>query len=352
MADYYAANMLNVLKNHEIFIGEFEAGSKIGVADRFTVEIPYVNVKIRIRVFMNVGSLHNAPDLIILWPAVDVGIEYSYLFRDWKLNNPQALLIVINRVKESFSQYYTGVFNMLKDANQDVIYRSCRNLINNGNQLEIYVEHTDSQISTINLALPIPVNLNNSSCRKPAYLHISHTLRSERFQINIVYPEWATHLSSISPQKLGGNSFTLEKTEERLRQIFSYLTKEIQLISNSKSYRQNFFSSLLNKNIGIPLEIDTCEFIKMSFHKEIPYKGSLEIMNILIILQPDFPKSHPQYKLRSMSSTKNSELREKKYIRVKTWDSEADIDSLSSYCVSSINDEITNFLTWLTIASL
>jgi len=151
MVDYYAASMLDVLKNQEILVNEFKSGSMIGVADRFTLEIPYANIFIRLRVFMNIGSLAYPPDLIILWPAVEVCVEYGYLFHDWELSNPSALLIVVNRVKDSFNQYYTGIFNFLKDPSQDALFKSCRNLVNNDNLLEVYVEHTDSQLNTVNL---------------------------------------------------------------------------------------------------------------------------------------------------------------------------------------------------------
>lgn len=349
MVEFYAKDLIDVLKKEEIALTDFASGSILGLNDRFTAEFPYANIKIKVRIFMNPKNLDDPPDIIVLSPIIDFSIHYDFLFHDWDIYNPQALLIIVDRVKRSISNYFLNIFDIVKDPIQEYIFRSCKNLLIQGNYLEINIDYLDSHINSIFIAFAIPVDLNNQSYTRQSYLHISHSIRHDKIQVDIVHPKWASHLVNITPQKIQASSLTSEKFEERIRQIFTYLTKEIKALSNSKSYRKEFFEKLLKMKIGILLEMDTCEYLKICFHKEYVKERSKEIMNVLVILTNDFPKSNPQFKLRSMSSTKNCELREKKYIRVKMWDSDADIESLAAYLISSINEEIPSFLSWLNL---
>jgi hypothetical protein len=134
-----------------------------------------------------------------------------------------------------------------------------------------------------------------------------------------------------------------------MTQLYSYLKREINAVFNSKDLRAIFFTELINVGMGIPLETDTVEFLKMSFHIEIPSVGvnNTEYINILVILEKDFPKSSPVYKLRSMKGIKNNELREKKYAKVKGWDSDNEVQFLAEIFKKTITEDLKNFLTWI-----
>ena len=133
-----------------------------------------------------------------------------------------------------------------------------------------------------------------------------------------------------------------------MRQIYEYLKKEINAVFNSKDQRAIFFTELNNVGMGVPLEVDTIDFLKMSFHVEIGYNNnSVEIINIFIILEKDFPKTSPVYKLRSMKNIRNNELREKKYPKVKGWDMDYDIKLLAETFKKTITEDLKAFLVWV-----
>ena len=97
----------------------------------------------------------------------------------------------------------------------------------------------------------------------------------------------------------------------------------------------------------MPLEVDTVDFFKMSFHAEITSEAGADYINIVVILEKDFPKTSPVYKLRGMRGIRNSELREKKYPRVKGWDMDNDMLSLAVFFKKTISEDLKGFLVWI-----
>ena len=105
MVEFYAKTLVDVLKNEEITLTDFASGSVLGLVDRFTAEFPYANIKIKVRVFMNPRNISDPPDLVVLSPVIDFSIQYEFLFHDWSISNPQALLIVFDRIKKTISTW-------------------------------------------------------------------------------------------------------------------------------------------------------------------------------------------------------------------------------------------------------
>ena len=187
MVQYAASHLLIALKEEEYKISELGKSTILDIYDRFTVEIPYSNSVIKVRVMLNGLDTNYPPDLIILYPMLEVPLDYTQLFRDWNPTDKKALLIVFERVKLAFFNFYLEVFNILKNDNMNFIYRSCLNLLD-GRQMEILLAYDDQEIIEVIFSLPVPVTLAHESCTRPVICNIQVTRDSDKFSVDVVYP--------------------------------------------------------------------------------------------------------------------------------------------------------------------
>jgi hypothetical protein len=335
-----------ILENSGYQVSEKSSGNRTEVIDRFTVDVPHARNNLRLRVLFSIADPYNAPDFILISPSIFLQIDYTQLVADWKLENPSALLESLEKIKKAVSGYFFNIFSFLHDHQQDVIYKSCKGLVSGDKNLEIFVYNDDFRIKSLHIAIPLPVKAPHESYR-PVCLDVHHESGSDKVTVDITYPSWASGSSSLNIKPLGQNILHISKIEESLRQVFNYYTKELNMIFNSKVLRQEFFTELLKLNIGIPLEIDTQDYLKLSFHKEISNTQPKEILNVVVILEKEFPRISPSFKLRSMKMIKNNELREKKFMRLKMWDNDNRMKDLAQILNSAVHSEIPGFLTWI-----
>jgi Brain and reproductive organ-expressed protein (BRE) len=347
MANHAAPHLIMGLKEEEYHVYDFCKSTQLEIFDRFSVDVPYSKSIIKIRVMLNALAPQHSPDIIILHPSFDIILDYTFLFRDWNPSDRKALLIVFDRVRTSFASYYLEIFNILKTEQLNFIYNSSQSLLEN-KSMELLLTYDDQEIKETVFSLPVPVFLAHESCTKSVTCHVTLVKNCERFAIEIVYPNWATHLHQFNISKLSNsNSWPVSRFFDVMKQVYSYLKKEINAVINSKDQRAIFFTSLNNVGMGVPLEVDTVDFFKASFHMEIYHGSFLECINIIILLEKDFPKSSPVYKLRSMKNIRNGELREKKYPKVKGWDSDSEIQVLAEFFKKTINEDLKNFFNWI-----
>lgn len=347
MTNYAASHLIVALTEEEYKITEPAQSTILDIYDRFNVDIPYSTGYIKVRVLFNALSPLQPPDIIILYPILNVKIDYIKLFRDWNPSNRRAFVTVFDRIKCAFSDFYLEIFQNLRTSEMARTYTSSLALLE-GRPLELLISYNDEEILEVIFSLPVPVTLAHESCTRPVLCNISVQKSFDKFSADIVYPNWATHLHQFNISSISNvSSWPISRFDDVMRQLYKYLKKEINALFNSKDQRAIFFNQLSKIQIGVPLEVDTVDFLKMSFHTEIVSGASVEYINIVIILEKDFPKTSPIYKLRGMNSIRNNELREKKYPSVKGWDMDYEISALADLFKKTITENLKTFLLWI-----
>lgn len=347
MTEYAASHLIVALKEEEYKISDFGKSTFLDTYDRFTVDIPYANSYIKARIMLNATDPLLPPDLIILYPILDVQLDYITLFRDWNPSDKKAFIKVFDRVKSKFTDFYLEIFSFLQTPSMTSVYKSCQQL-SKDKPVELLLSYDDQQINDIIFSIPVPVTLAHEFCTRPVLCNIGIRTNYDKFSVEISCPNWASHLHGLSVGRLSQtNQFPISKFEDVMRQIYSYVIKEINSVYNSKDQRAIFFSELYKIGLGVPLEVDTVDFLRASFHVETLGVSEVEVINIVVILEKDFPKSSPIYKLRSMKGIRFEELREKKYLKVRGWDQDLEIIPLAEHFKKIVNDEMKSFFTWI-----
>ena len=342
-------NLFKILSSSGYRVYDKKSSCRSAEIDRFTIEIPFVHTNLTIRVIFSLNDPSIPPDFIMLVPTIQLRPDYQLLTSDWNYFDPNSFIDILGKIQTEVSNYYLELFYIYKDPIQEMIINSCRALASDSKFFQFYLNHNDYQIKSIHISIPFALKPPDEHSR-PIYLNISHEPNNEKFTVDLQLPSWASHINPSNIKSIGVNHFNPSKTEESIRQLFTYFTKELNLILNSKDYRKEFLLHLTKLNLGIPLELDTSDYQKLSFHKEIKPTStstSIDILNLVVLLDADFPKSCPSFKLRSMKSIKNNELREKKYMRVKMWDSDNNIKALAQTLASAVETETTEFLNWI-----
>ena len=339
--------LFSILPSSGYNIYDKKSSCRSAEIDRFTIEIPFAHKNLTIRVIFSLSDPSVQPDFILLMPLITIRPDYQQLTSGWNYLDPYSFIDILGKIQAEVSNHYLEIFCIYKDPIQERIINSCRIIASDSKFFQFYLTHDDYQIKSIHISIPVALNPADEHSR-PIYLNISHLSKDDKFTVGLHFPPWASHINSSNIKSIGLNHLNTNRIEESIRQLFTYFKKELHFILNSKHYRKEFFLNLTQLNLGIPLELDTTDYLKLSFHKEIKSNSNFnEILNLVVLLEPDFPKSCPSFKLRSMKSIKNNELREKKYMRVKMWDSDNSVKALAQTFASAVEAETTEFLNWI-----
>lgn len=257
------------------------------------------------------------------------------------------------RIKDAYSRHQESLFKEYKSQDVEAILNIANKLegLNQRNEIKVVIE--GGVLMEIVISIPLPITLAHESCTLPIYFHVTIIPNEEKFTIDIQYPNWATHLHHVTINALVKSPnpyWSYSSFYSLIHQLFTYLKKQAQTTGNSKDSRALFIQYLCNISLGIPLEIDSVEFSKISFHLEIPNKttGVAEIIQLIFQLSSDFPKSAPTYKLRSQKIMKHGELREKKYSnRFKGWNSDLEISQLADIARTKVIEDLKDFVSWI-----
>jgi hypothetical protein len=350
MAKYIAHHMLLRLKEEEYRLIESAKSTRLDTYDRFTIEIPFANTYIKVRVMLNAMEPLCAPDIMLLPPISDLEIDYIQLIRDWNINDRNALLNICESVRQSYNIEQVHLFHEYKIRQWDYLYDKAMNIegIKYSPELRLFNDATNGLMACI--SIPLPVNLTHETCNKPILLNVFTSAESERFSLEIIYPHWATHLHNHTIQHLARTPnpvWNITAFPDLVVQLVEYLKRTLINTGNPKDHRALFMQCLVDSCIGIPIEIDSLEYRNAVFHLEIREKASLDVIQIVVTLPDEFPDAQPSFKLRSMKQLKNGQLREKKYARLKWWNPNVEIDELAAIAKKKIFQEISEFINWI-----